>query len=183
MVTTRLYTSKDLYAMGSDAPFELIEGELVKVSPASFKSNLVFGNVHYELKSFVRPRKLGYVSVAEAGFLVETDPDTVVAPDVAYIARARMPKSIPERGYLPVVPDLIVEVISPTDERRDIQSKRALYDRIGVPLVWWIDPRRETAHVHIPGQPVQMIDRSGHLEGGDILAGFTVALAALFEEM
>ena len=53
------------------------------------------------------------VSVAEAGYLVETDPDTVVAPDIAFVARERLPDPIPERGFLPVRPDLIVEVLSP----------------------------------------------------------------------
>jgi Uma2 family endonuclease len=76
---------------------------------------------------------------------------------------------------------LAVEVISPTDERGDIQRKQAVYDRIGVPIVWWIDPIRETATVHSLGQPIQHLDRTGLLDGGDILPGFTLALADIFD--
>ena len=87
MVTTRVTTAAELLAMGSDAPFELIQGELVRVSPSTLKSNLVLGNIYVELRLYVRQHRLGYVSVAEAGFRVETEPDTVVAPDVAFICR------------------------------------------------------------------------------------------------
>ena len=93
-----------------------------------------------------------------------------------------MPQPIPDRGYVPLCPDLIVEVLSPTDERRDIQLRRALYDRIAVPLVWWIDPRRETATIHVPGQPVRVLDSSGVLDGGDILPGFMLELSDVFAE-
>ena len=181
MVSTRITTAAELFAMGSDAPYELFRGELISVSPSAFKSNLVLANIFGELKRFVQANRLGYVSVAEGGYLLETNPDTVVAPDVAFVARDRMPLPIPERGYLPLRPDLVVEVTSPTDERRDIELKQALYDRIEVPIVWWIDPRREVATVHEMGQPVQVIDRSGRLDGGDVLPGFVLELADAFD--
>jgi len=166
--------------MGSDAPYVLIEGELIRVSPSAYTSNLVVNYLNWQLFGFVHTRQLGRVSVAEAGFLVETDPDTVIAPDIAFVSRERLPRLLPSRGYLAVCPDLIVEVLSPTDERQDIQRKSALYDRIQVPLVWWIDPHRETATIHAPGRSVQLLDRTGVLDGGNILLGFTLALSEVF---
>jgi Uma2 family endonuclease len=83
---------------------------------------------------------------------------------------------------MPVTPDLIVEFISPTDERHDIQTKQAVYARIAVPLVWWIDPRRETASIHILGHEVQTIDRTGYFDGENVLPGFRVGYNDLFED-
>lgn len=183
MVTTSTVTAEELLAMGSDAPFELIQGELVRVSPSAGKSNYVLGNVHSVIRDFVRPRTLGNVSVGEAGYRLETDPDSVVSPDVGYVVRNRMPIPIPDRGYIPLRPDLAVEVISPTDERGDIERKQARYARVGVLLVWGIDPSRETATVHAVGASARMIDRTGVLDGGDILPGFQVLLAELFDEL
>ncbi len=87
------------------------------------------------------------------GYVLERDPDTVVAPDVAFVRRDRLPDPIPERGYFLIAPDLVVEVISPTDEPGDIRRKQALYDRVAIPMVWWVDPLRRTISVHIPDNP------------------------------
>lgn len=154
----------------------------MRVSPSAYSANLVLSYLHWELYGFVRAHKLGKVSVAEAGFLVERDPDTVVAPDVAFVANHGLPDSLPERGYFAVCPDLIIEVISPTDERGDIQRKQAVYDRIKVPLVWWIDPQRETAVIHARGRRIQVLDRTGVLDGGKILPGFMLSLESVFNE-
>ncbi len=180
MVTTRTTTASELFAMGSNAPYELIRGELIDVSPSALPSNLVLSYLHWELYGFVRAHRMGFVSVGEAGYLIETDPDSVVSPDIAFVARDRMIDPIPARGFVRVVPDLIVEVISPTDERRDIERKQALYAKVGVPLVWWIDPEHETATVHRSGEPVVRLDCSGTLDGGSVLPGFRLALNDVF---
>lgn len=182
MVSTRITTAAELFAMGDAAPFELFQGELIEVSPSAIRSNYVLGYIHTELSVFVRAKRLGYLSIAEGGYLVESNPDTVIAPDIAFVSRDRIIHPVPERGYLQMIPDLIVEVISPTDERRDIERKRAHYDRIQVPIVWWIDPRRETATIQVPGQPARNVDRTGTLFGEPILQGFTLDLSDVFAE-
>lgn len=78
--------------------------------------------------------------------------------------------------------DLIVEAISPTDERRNIELKRALDHRIRVPMVRWIDPRKEQATIQVLGRPVRTVDRMGTLDGEDILPGVTLDLSGVFAE-
>ncbi len=182
MVTTRRTTAAKLFEMGNDARFELILEELISVSPASYKANLVSDFINWKLYGFVREHGLGAVSVAEAGFLVEVDPGTVVAPDIAFVARDRMPNRIPERWFLAVVPDLVAEVISPTDECREIERKEAGYRRVAVPMIWWIDPAKELAWIHRLGRPIEHLDRTGVLDGGSVVPGFALALADAFAE-
>jgi Uma2 family endonuclease len=168
--------------MGSDAPFELIQGELISVSPSSTRSNHVLSYLHYVLYAFVDPHRLGQVYTGEAGFTLEVDPDTVVAPDVAFVSRDRIPDPFPERGFAEIIPNLIVEVVSPSDEPADIKRKQAVYDRVGVPLVWWIDPIAQTAVIHVFGKQPRKLERTGALDGGAVLPGFSVSLETVLSK-
>ncbi len=78
-------------------------------------------------------------------------------------------------------PDLIVEVISPTDEPLNIRRKQALYERVGIPLVWWIDPERRTAMIQQPSQAPQQLSDTDCLDGGEIVPGFSIPLAKSFD--
>jgi Uma2 family endonuclease len=176
MVTTRLYTSDDLYAMGSDAPFELIQGELIRVSPANPRSNRVLQYINYVLYGFVAERGIGDVYAMEAGFTIEVDPDTVVGPDVAYVAHDRIPTPYPDHGFVRIVPNLIVEIVSPSDEPGDMKRKQAAYDRAGVPLVWWVDPIRKSATIYRLGEQPIRLERTGILDAGSVLPGFSLQL-------
>lgn len=181
MVTTHLTTAADLEAMGSDTRFELYQGVLRAMSPSSARSGLVLSAAGYELRHFVRSRNLGIVVFAEVGFKLEVDPDTVVAPDVAFVRHDRVPRPVPERGFFELVPDLAIKIVSPTDEPADMRRKQAVYDRVGVPLVWWIDPARRIATVHKPGRPVMQLAETDSLDGEDIVPGFSLPLATLFD--
>ena len=179
MTITHLITADELEAMGSDARFELIQGVLHEMSPSSYSSNIVLARIGAWLFNYVDQHELGQVTFAEAGFILEQTPDTVVAPDVAFVRKARLHLAPAQRGFFPAAPDLIVEVISPTDEPADIRRKQALYDRIGIPMVWWIDPERRTTTVYIPGLPPQHLSDADSLDGGDIVPGFSIQLAKL----
>ena len=176
MVTTRLYTSDDLYAMGSDAPFELIQGELIRVSPANPRVNRVLQYVNFLLYGFVAERGIGEVYAVEAGFTIEVDPDTVVGPDVAYVSNDRIPDPYPDHGFVRIVPNLIVEVVSPSDEPGEMKRKQAAYERAGVPLVWWINPIRKSAVICPLGQEPTKLERTGILDAGSVLPGFSLHL-------
>lgn len=181
MTITHLTTTNELEAMGGDARFELYQGVLHHMSPSGARSSMVVSNIGYELRHFVQSQRLGVVTFAEAGFILERDPDTVVAPDVAFVRRQRLPDPIPERGFFPLAPDLVVEVLSPSDEPGDIRRKQALYDRVAIPLVWWIDPLRRTVSIHIPGRPVRHLTEADALDGLHVVPGFSISLRTIFE--
>ena len=181
MTITHLVTANELEAMGRDARFELNQGVLRHMSPSGARSSMVASAIGYELRHYVQSQRLGAVIFAEAGYILERDPDTVIAPDVAFVRRDRLPDPIPERGFFPLAPDLAVEVISPTDESGDIRRKRALYDRVAIPMVWWIDPLRRTVAVHVPGQPVHHLTEFDNLDGLHVVPGFSIPLQTIYD--
>lgn len=181
MTTTQFMTAVDLEQMPSDARYELYQGVLQEMSPSSAQSSVVLSTIGYELSHFVRTHHLGIVLFAEAGFRLERDPDTVVAPDIAFIRSDRIPDPIPNRGYFELTPDFVIEVISPTDEPGNSRRKQALYERVGVPLVWWIDPARRTAAVYRHGRSVVQLTAIDTLDGADIVPEFTIALTEILD--
>jgi Uma2 family endonuclease len=104
-----------------------------------------------------------------------------VAPDVAFVRAERLAEHYPSRGFAPLCPDLAVEVTSPTDEARHIRAKQALYARVGIPMLWWVDPKAETVTVFQPGKTPIVVERSGNLNGGDVLPGFQLPLSRVFK--
>lgn len=181
MTITHLITANELEAMGGDARYELIEGVLHEVSPSSFDSSEVGMRLGIILGSFVFEQRLGFLTGADGGYRLEHDPDTVIAPDLGFVGIERRNLRPGDRGFFPAPPDLAIEIISPTDERADIRRKMDLYQRTGVPLVWWIDPIKRTATVQRAGQPVQQLADSDVLDGEDIVPGFSIQLASLLD--
>jgi Uma2 family endonuclease len=181
MSTTKLYTAEDLLRMPDDAWFELIEGELVEVSPSSGKSSAIGALITSLILGFVRERGFGYVTGENGGFILRSDPDTVIAPDVGFVQKARYPDGLPDRGYLDVRPDLAVEVISPNDEPGDMRRKQRLYEQAGVPLVWWVDPKTRSVTVRQAGAEPVTLTQGDELDGGNILPGFRVSVSEIFE--
>ncbi len=182
MTATQLVTADELYRMGSDAPYELWEGVLKEVSPSSLKPGIVAARMVGALIAYVETHSLGYISTAEAGYILSRNPHTVVAPDVAFVRGDRFPGGLPESGFSPLPPDLAVEVISPTDRKADIAEKQALYRRAGVPLVWWVDPERKTVTVYRLGQKPEIVGATDTLDVGEVLSGFELRLQSIFRD-
>jgi Uma2 family endonuclease len=104
-------------------------------------------------------------------------------PDVAFVSWDRLPGRVRPDEYIPVPPDLAVEVIAPSDEPGDIAKKQDLYRRAGVPLVWWVHPRHRTVAVYRDGQLVAELGEGDELDGEPVLPGFRLAVAEIFAEL
>jgi Uma2 family endonuclease len=124
--------------------------------------------------SFVRKHRLGDVLAAETGFKLTSQPDTVRAPDVAFVSSARIP--LHQRGFPAMAPDLAVEVLSPDDRPAEVLGKVADWIRAGSKLVWVIDPERREARVYRADGGESLLSETDSLAGELVLSGFTCPL-------
>jgi Uma2 family endonuclease len=128
---------------------------------------------------FLRSHALGRLLAAETGFVLATNPDTVRAPDVAFVRHERIPDPVP-RGYARFAPDLVVEVLSPDDRPREVFEKVADWLKAGTSLVWAIDPERRIGRVYRSDGTESLLSDSDALEGEDVLPGFNGRLGEIF---
>jgi len=179
-VDARLFTANELLRLPDDGSrYELVEGELKRMSPAGYDHGDIAMNIGAHLKTYVRKHRLGKVFAAETGFLLSRDPDTVLAPDVSYVRTERLlrPRG---RGYFIGHPDLAVEVISPDDLYTDVDEKTQHYLRAGTPAVVIVNPRTGTVHVHRTTNDMRAM--TDVLEVDEVVPGWKMPLAEIFEE-
>ena len=176
----RIYTADDLLAMPEDLRVELVRGELIPMPPppGGEHGNLT-ERVGARATVFVEDNDLGYTFTAETGFLVSRNPDSVKAPDWAFVAKARLPDQVTEK-HVPVVPDLLLETRSPSDTRREVAYKIEIWLAAGVRMVWELDPDRRQITVHRPNQSPQFLSSTDTLSGEDVLPGFQLPLSKVF---
>jgi Uma2 family endonuclease len=174
-------TADQLMAMGEDAPFELIRGELRQVSPTDAGHWITCGLFAMEFTRYVDRGHPGLVLVGEGGFLASRDPDTVIAPDVAFIHAHRLRELGDRRKYSTVPPDAAVEALSPSNTRREIAEKVRLYLAGGVRLVLVADSISKTIAAHTADGRVRVFRVGDDLDGEDVLPGFLVPVAKFFE--
>jgi Uma2 family endonuclease len=180
--TETLLTGEELLAMGDIGPCELIEGRLVKMSPTGDPHGGYESNFDEYLKAFIRKHRLGKLRVGEVGIYIRRNPDTVRAADVIFISNERYAKRQRKEGYLEVAPELVVEIMSPDDRWIDVTAKLRDYFSIGVKLVWVADPADRTVYAYRSMTEVRAFSSADTLTSDDILPGFSVPVAALFEE-
>ena len=181
MTQTALVTADELFVMAGDERYELVDGVLMPMSPPpGFEHGLAAGAMAAIVGAFVRSEKLGWITGAETGFRLRRSPDTVRAPDFAFVARGRIPPEMDRVRYLDLAPDLVVEVVSPSDGAADVNAKVLLYLDTGVRLVWVVYPGSRTVEVHRPDHASYLLRSEDQLSGEDVLPGFTTPVRELF---
>jgi Uma2 family endonuclease len=157
---------------------ELVRGRLVVREPAGFRHGVVVMELATIIASHVKTHSLGLVVAAETGFKLASNPDTVRAPDVAFIRADRVPRPLP-KGFPSFPPDLAVEVLSPDDRPADVLEKVSDWLRAGTQLVWVIDAERRLARVYRADGTEVLLDTDGTLKGENVLVGFNCRLSAV----
>ena len=184
MTTTtesKLLTAEDLLRLYSDGVRgELIRGVLCETMPTGQEHGEIAANLTIALGQFVQPRQLGRITTSDAGVWLERQPDTVREPDVAFFSVAKMPPGVRVTGYSEAVPDLVVEIASPSDSRREVHDKARMWLSHGVRLVWVVHPETRTVDVYRPDGDAATLAEPGSLDGLDVLPGFACDVSAVF---
>lgn len=175
-----LHTAEDLERLSDQGDhYELVQGEFRTMAPpggphggTTFRLTALVGMV-------VIDKDLGQAFAAETGFLVARNPDTVLAPDFAFVAKERLPNPLP-KSYVPVIPDIVLETRSPNDTRQEVADKVALWLELGVRLVWELNPQTRILTVYQNNQVPRFLGETDILDGGDVLPGLSVPISRLF---
>jgi Uma2 family endonuclease len=182
MSTTTIITADELLAMptGMGKRYELVEGELREMSPAGWRHGKVTSRLNARLDAYVEEHDLGVVFGAETGFRLASDPDTVRAPDISFVANQNLPDQEPREGYWPGAPDLAVEVLSPGDRTGEVDDKIEAWLSAGCAAVWLVNPRSKTVAIHRSSTDIQVFAAGDVLLGDPVVPGFSCAVADLF---
>ena len=176
-----LMTAEDLLAMPDDGKrYELIRGELIEMAPASHEHGRVAERFGRRMGNFIEDRDLGHGIAAETGVNTERDPDTVRAPDYGFISYERMAAPPQTRGYADVIPDLVLEVVSPNDRQPNIDAKTQMWLDAGVRLVLVAYPETREVYTHHDDGSVAPYGMGDTVVGDPVLPGFACPLADIF---
>lgn len=183
MTTTeaRLLTAADLLRLdGEGVRGELIRGVLCKTMPTGQRHGKIVMRLGAALFNFAEDEGLGTVVASDSGVWLERDPDTVREPDIAFTSVERLPLDDEAAGYAEVIPDLVVEIASPGDSRRQLHDKAYMWLSHGVRLVWVVHPETRTVDVHRPDAAVATLSEGDALDGLDVLQDFSCTVNAVF---
>ena len=177
----RLVTADDLLELSSDGFYgELIRGELCEQMPPGVLHAWIVARIAGLLYVHLVDKVIGTVLAGDHGVLVERDPDTVRAPDVAFYSAETMPLNPVVSGYTDLVPDLVVEVRSPNDSRADVHDKAMMWLSIGVKIVWVVLPETRRVDVYRPGAETATLSGTESLVGDNVLPEFVCSIGDMF---
>ena len=179
----QLMTADELLALPrGEFRYELVNGELKKMSPAGQKHGRITVRLTEPLAKHVRDNQLGQVYAAETGFKLKSDPDTVRAADIAFVRKERLELLGETESYWPGAPDLAVEVNSPSDTVREVEKKVMEWLEFGSRLVWVVSSKLHTVTVYRSLTDIVTLTEKDTLDGGDVVPGFQISIAEIYAE-
>lgn len=180
--TTQWMTADELLKMPDDGfRYELVKGELRKMAPAGHEHGRVAVRFTWRLAQHVETNRLGVVYAAETGFKIAADPDTVRAPDVAFVSRERLDEIKSASGFWPGAPDLAVEVVSPGDTYTEVEEKAIDWLAAGARMVLALNPRKRTVTVYRSLKDIVILHDDVALDFDDTVPGFKIAVKDIFD--
>ncbi len=183
-VPDRLFSADEFMALPLNLKlYELVRGVLVRMPMTGYEHGEIETNIIRLLDRHIWPRRLGQITPGDVMFRLERNPDTLRQPDVAFVRADRLPPREQRRSYSPVVPDLAVEIRSPSNTARELAAKVADYLRAGVRLVWVVDLDTQTVTVHSPGTAPRTLSVNDEITGGAVLPEFRCPVAAFFQRV
>jgi len=179
----QLMTADELLALPrGEFRYELVNGELKKMSPAGQKHGRIIVRLTVPLAKYVQDHQLGEVYAAETGFKLRSKPDTVLAADIAFVQRKRLEELGETESYWPAAPDLAVEVNSPSDTVREVEKKVMQWLEFGCRLVWVVSPKLRNVTIYQSLTNVVVLTETDTLDGGDVVPSFKIPVAEIFAE-
>jgi Uma2 family endonuclease len=182
VVGAKLLTAEEFFLLPDPqdgSKQELVRGEVVTMPSPGFEHGEIQINIGSLIKEFLRKNRLGRV-VSESGMITEHNPDTVRGPDISYYSNERLPLNMRVVGYHDQSPDLCVEVISPSNKKKELREKIKEYFFANVKMVWVIDPEdRSITILRAPDEGRTLFD-DAIVDGGDVLPGFSCKVSDMF---
>ena len=174
-------TADELLRMPDDGVRrELVEGELKEMIPAGRRHGRVAMRIGSRLAEYVESQRLGEVYAAETGFRIGSDPDTVRAPDAAFVRRERLEEADDVEGFFPGAPDHAVEVVSPGDAYAEVEAKVTDWLDAGTLMVVVVNPIQRTVNVHRGSSEIAVLKDGDELDGGSVVPGWRLPVRELF---
>jgi Uma2 family endonuclease len=152
----KLVTGEELMEMGDIGRCELVAGEIIKMSPTNVEHGYLENEIGAQLRNFVTEHKNGWVLTGEVGIFTQRSPDTIRAGDVVFISKERASER-PRQRFLDIAPELVVEIVSPTDRWSDLHDKIEEYFDIDVQWVWVVEPTRQVIRVYNAPAKVEIV--------------------------
>jgi Uma2 family endonuclease len=177
----KTWTAEDLLALaGDENQYEIVRGELTMMTPASARHGKLAMRLGRTIGNFVDDHTLGEVYAAETGFQLEAEPLTIRAPDVAFVRRERIPPEGEPEGFWAIAPDLVVEIVSPSETAQEVHEKVADYLRAGTRLLWLVYPASQAVMEYRPPMEARQLTVEDDLDGDEVVPGFRYPLKQLF---